>query len=451
MQPSARPLFYDLSELFINASARVKIYGVVRVIAEIGLELQRSHADIRFVVFSPGHQAFFEVHPRFDRLHDDDAVDLGLSPAARPRPLRSVFHRWRWLRRLSYWLAAPLVHARNRRRWKDAGVGCKRADMTGALLISAARPKYIVEYLKPLQGAGAQLVAMLHDMIPLHHSPATVRHPNFGGDNRAILRAAAMIIANSDFTRADILRFVERGLLPAPAQIPTVRLAHECRQSNASPGRPVPEGAYFLCVGSAVGRKNLNVVFDALTRLTRAGQPLPFSLVLAGHTGTDTRTCLAHPAYDHIRTQVVLFDAPSHAELLQLYRQATAVIVPTRIEGWGLPAGEALWLGTPLVCADIPALYEAGHGLALYFDPDAPDALALLLTRLVDDPAFRDEQRHKIRRARHELRSWARVASELLATVHLHLNGPSHAYPDTRSDTAHEALSEIRAAALLRG
>ncbi len=451
MQPSARPLFYDLSELLINAGARVRIYGVIRVIAEIGLELQRSGAAVRFVVFSPGHAAFFEVQPHFDRLHDNDTVDLGLPSAATPKFLRSVFHRRRWLRRLGYLLAAPLVHARNRQCWRQAGVAAQRADMAGALLVSVARPKYIVEYLEPLRRSGTQLVAMLHDMIPLHEDPVTTRHPNFCGDNRAILHAATMVLANSAFTRAEILRFAERGLLPAPPTIRTLRLAHECRQSDAGAARALPDGPYFLCVGSAVGRKNLELVFDALARIAAATQRLPFSMVLAGHTGMRTRTCLAQPQYSAILAQVRLFDSPSHAELLQLYRQATAVIVPTRIEGWGLPAGEALWLGTPVICADIPALREASAGVALYVDPDDSDALALLLVRMLDDPAFRNEQVRKISEARKRLRSWAQVAAELLAEVHTHDNPTPDARADTRVQPPREAVSDIRAAALLRG
>lgn len=413
MQDAVRPIFYDLSEIFLNAGSRVKIYGVLRVIAEIALELQRGGQPIRFVIFSPGHRAFFEIAPCFDRLHDGDTVDIGMPSSAAPKALRSVFHRQRWLRRVGYCLAAPLVHAANQYRWNRAGMALPRADMTGSVLISAARPKYIVEYLATLCRSNARLVAMLHDVIPLHDDPTSARHRTVRGDNSAILHAAAGIIANSAFTRSEILNFARRGLIPLPKRISTVRLAQECRDSPATVCSTMPDGDYFLCVGSAVGRKNLEAVFDALC-LIRHGTPVrPFTLVVAGHTGRHTREWLAQPVYDGIRAQIQWFDSPSHAELLQLYRHATAVVVPTRIEGWGLPAGEALWLGTPAICADIPALREATDDLALYFDPDAPDALAALLVRLLADPAFRHSQRASIHAAHSHLRSWAQVAAEL--------------------------------------
>ncbi len=429
MQPAATPIFYDLSEIFLNAGARVKIYGVIRVIAEIGLELQRSGKEVRFVVFSPGHSAFFDVHPCFDRLHDGDAVDLGIAATALPKKLRRVFHRNRWLRRLAYLLSAPLVNASNRRRWENAGIGLPRADMAAGLLLTAARPKFIVDYLPVLQRTQTRLVAMLHDLIPLHDHPASAKFLNFRGDNHAILRAAAGIIANSNFTRDEILQFSASGLLPAPARLSTVRLAQECRHSNALAARAAPTGAYLLCVGSAVGRKNLEVVFDALALMHKRGDAGKFSLVVAGHTGRRTREHLAQPAYDAIRSQVIFFDSPSHAELLQLYRQAAAAIVPTRIEGWGLPAGEALWLGTPVICADIPALHEASDGLALYFEPDSAEELASHITRIMADPACRERLAAQARDRRHQLRSWARVADELFDEALSH------------ADARHDALS----------
>ncbi len=414
MQPSATSIFYDLSEIFFNARSRVKIYGVIRVIAEIGLELQRLSSEIRFVIFSPGHDCFFEIAPCFAHLHDSDSVDIALPGSAAPKLLRSVFHRWRWLRRASYLVASPLVQAHNRYRWKQAGIDLPRADLTDGVLITAARPKYIVEYLRVLRGSGTRLVAMLHDMIPLHDKASRPRHQIFKGDNALIVRDAAGIIANSEFTHAEILRFAALGLVPQPRRIRTVRLAHECRDIAGSVHAPLPAGAYFLCIGSAVGRKNLQAVFDAMQLIQQTGAVPPFSLVVAGHTGRATRDWLARKIYDDIRPQVLLFDSPSHAELLQLYRRATAVIVPTRMEGWGLPAGEALWLGTPVICADIPALRESTEGLGLYFNPEAPKALARVLIRMIGDSTFTDEQRRKIRSARKGLRPWSQVAEELL-------------------------------------
>ncbi len=417
MRDAHPPLCYDLSEILYAGAGRRKIYGVLRVIAEFGVELQRMDRGIRFVVWSPGHRSFFEVKADFSRLYDSACVDIGMPAGASPRPLRSVFHRHRLARRIGCGLAAPLVQAINRSRWRRAGVTATRIDMTGATLFTAARPKFIVEYLQPLQAAGAQLVAMLHDLIPMHEDPQSARYVNFSGDTTAVLRAAAGVLTNSEFTFGEIQRFAARGRLPLPASIAAVPLAHEFRAPAGGAARALPERPYLLCVGAAFGHKNLEVVFDALALMPRSGSAANCSLVLAGAPDPQVRARLSLPDMRELADRVIFIDNPDHAELAALYRHACAVVVPSRMEGWGLPAGEALWLGTPVVCANGPALREASAGLALSFDPDSAVELAALLERLVTDPAFRQAQLAMMQAGRERLRSWSQAAAELYDAV----------------------------------
>ncbi len=417
MSDTGTPFFYDLSEILYAASGRRKIYGVLRVIAEFGVELQRMDRGIRFVVYSPGHRSFFEVSPDFSRLYDSACIDIGVPAAAAPWCLRSVFHRHVMARQIASGLAAPFVRAINRSRWHQAGVMARRIELSGAKLLTAARPKFIVEYLQTLLRSGTQLVTMLHDLIPMHEDPQSPRYVNFSGDTAAVLRASAGVLANSEFTRSDLLHFAARGRLPVPASIATVPLAHEFRAVASGTPRPPPDGAYLLCVSASPGHKNLEVVLDALTLLSRSGSGMNCSLVLAGAPNRQVRELLHRAEMRDIAARVTFIDEPGHAELAALYRQALAVVVPSRIEGWGLPAGEALWLGTPLVCANSPALLEASAGLALTFDPDSPAELAALLARLVADPAFRLAQAAKIHAGSGNLRNWSQAAAALFDAV----------------------------------
>jgi glycosyltransferase involved in cell wall biosynthesis len=74
------------------------------------------------------------------------------------------------------------------------------------------------------------------------------------------------------------------------------------------------------------------------------------------------------------------------SELAWLYRNAAAVIVPSRHEGFGLPVVEALSLGAPVVASDIPALREVGGRAARFAPPDAPDVFAAQLRIILDHP-----------------------------------------------------------------
>lgn len=77
--------------------------------------------------------------------------------------------------------------------------------------------------------------------------------------------------------------------------------------------------------------------------------------------------------------------------LVDLYRRATLVVVPSRYEGFGLPAVEAMACGTPVVATRAGALVEVieqtgGGALARR---DDPDALAAAIHRLLADPEAR--------------------------------------------------------------
>jgi glycosyltransferase involved in cell wall biosynthesis len=57
-----------------------------------------------------------------------------------------------------------------------------------------------------------------------------------------------------------------------------------------------------------------------------------------------------------------------HEELPRLYREASALVVPSRYEGFGLPVLEAMASGTPVVAAPDPALVEVAGDAAVFDD-----------------------------------------------------------------------------------
>jgi hypothetical protein len=74
----------------------------------------------------------------------------------------------------------------------------------------------------------------------------------------------------------------------------------------------------------------------------------------------------------------------SDLQLIQLYRHALAVVIPSRVEGFGLPVLEALREHATVLVADSPGLREAGAGAAPRVDPDNARDLAAWLRLLLD-------------------------------------------------------------------
>ena len=91
-------------------------------------------------------------------------------------------------------------------------------------------------------------------------------------------------------------------------------------------------------------------------------------------------------------------------ELAEVYRRALAVVVPSRIEGFGLPVVEALAAGGMVIRADARGLREAGAGAAPCVDVDDPAALARWLRLLIDPPSQAWLQPHLHRRWRQRQR-----------------------------------------------
>jgi len=409
---------FDLTEVFSASTGKLRFYGIMRVVQEIGIELVRQKAPMRFAVFSYAHQGFFEVYPI---LREDGAVDLDVPLGIRELRIRSAYKRKSAFSKLGRSLINPVLKAMNTQAWRRTDTRPKMLDMSGKTLVSAARPKLIVDAIETLDKRKQRfnLVALLHDMIPLHkefgHKSAYFPG-KFLDDNSIILDHARLLLANSEFTKSEIQRFSQKGLLPPAPPITTIPLVHECAPGTDAPTIVLPRSPYILTVGATLGRKNLQASLEALLMLQQLGKPVP-TLVIAGATRKTTENVLNTDRMAPIRDKVVTYPSPAQEDLVALYKGALALVMASRMEGWGLPAGEALWLGTPAICSTAPVFKEVCGDLGLYFDPDRPKELVAHLTRLSEDTAYADELRDQIVSARPQLRTWAHVAKDLQSAV----------------------------------
>lgn len=165
---------------------------------------------------------------------------------------------------------------------------------------------------------------------------------------------------------------------------------------------------YLLMVGIALPHKNH--AFALRTLLARRGgetEPPPLVLCGVGERGAARlarlakRLCSNPPA-------VFLPHLPEN-EMPLLYAGASAILLPSLAEGFGLPILEAQAMGTPVLASDLPATREAGGDAALYFDPADPESLTRALERLLRNGALREELVRKGRLRAREM-TWAKAA-----------------------------------------
>jgi glycosyltransferase involved in cell wall biosynthesis len=77
-------------------------------------------------------------------------------------------------------------------------------------------------------------------------------------------------------------------------------------------------------------------------------------------------------------------------ELQSVFASATAMVFPSRFEGFGLPILEAFHARLPVLSANATVLPEVAQDGAAYFNPDSPKELAALMIRALDDADFRE-------------------------------------------------------------
>lgn len=133
----------------------------------------------------------------------------------------------------------------------------------------------------------------------------------------------------------------------------------------------------IVCTASAdVPIKGLDTLIAAGQRLRDAGHR--FELIVVGKPRVGNNTDLVS-----FRTGL------SDVELADLLRSAEIACVPSRYEGFSLPALEAMACGTPLVATTAGALPEVVGGAGLLVPPGDPDRLADALGRLLTEPNLR--------------------------------------------------------------
>lgn len=140
-------------------------------------------------------------------------------------------------------------------------------------------------------------------------------------------------------------------------------------------GRKIIKDSYFLYVGNAYPHKNLET-------LLKAFQGNNAKLVLVGKDDYFYRRIKASLLND----RVVFFGEADDRELANLYHNAIALVFPSLMEGFGLPALEALALGCPVIASDIPVFHEILGDAVTYFDPRNPQDLKEALVGAMRKP-----------------------------------------------------------------
>lgn len=248
------------------------------------------------------------------------------------------------------------------------------------------------------------------------HDLAFERHPEaYPLAQRSYLRLTTrwaalrcpLLITPSESTRKDLVEVYH----VAPERVRVVPLGGgEQAKRKAAPVSTLAElglqGDFVLQVGRVEARKNQSAALAAVERLDGV------TLAIAG---PETDVGLSNRLRASSRCRVLgTVDQPT---LELLYQRASAVVVPSLYEGFGLPVLEAMARGQVVVAARASSLPEVGGEAVLYVnDPNDPAELALALETAIGDKNARGRL---VRAARKQAAgfTWDRCAAGVVEVI----------------------------------
>jgi glycosyltransferase involved in cell wall biosynthesis len=232
------------------------------------------------------------------------------------------------------------------------------------------------------------------------------------------LRRAAVVACDSEATRREVLR---HRLMPSeraptilngvdPAYGPAADTEADAEAARLL-GPPTADAIEVLHVGSTIPRKRIDVLLRVFAAMRRE-VPRARLVRVSGPFSAAQARLVRELDFDGA-IAVLPFVAP--AVLAAIYRRAALVMIPSDLEGFGMPALEAMACGTPVLVSDMDVTREVGGAAAEYAPvADVPAWTAAALSMLRErecDPARWNGRRHGLLTHASKF-SWSRYAAE---------------------------------------
>jgi glycosyltransferase involved in cell wall biosynthesis len=223
----------------------------------------------------------------------------------------------------------------------------------------------------------------------------------------AISRAAAEDLVSTLGVARERIDVTPLGARLPHAHMREVPYDRDDRMLRAQLG--LEEQRVVLCVAQKRPYKNLHRLVRALPAL----EP-DVALVLVGATTPHEQELRGLAEQLGMARRVRFLEWLSAEQLERAYGLSSAFVLPSLVEGFGLPVLEAMLRGVPVACSNTSSLPEVAGDAALLFDPENQDEVTAAIRRLLDDRAL--AERLVVRgRERAAQFTWERTGAASLA------------------------------------
>lgn len=202
---------------------------------------------------------------------------------------------------------------------------------------------------------------------------------------------ADMIITVSEFSRKDICTYLkvpkEKVAVIYHGISPVYRVIEDTDAVTKVLRRHGIERPYILFVGTFQPNKNLERLIEVFATLQRDDQ-IPHRLVLVGARGWFFDTIFSKVQQMNLEESIKCMGHIPQEEMPSFYNGADLFVLPSLLEGFGIPLIEAMACGVPVVTSNACSLPEIVGDAGLLFEPTSRENMKETITKALTDPAL---------------------------------------------------------------
>lgn len=328
---------------------------------------------------------------------------------------------------------------------------CRAAELTREHFIAQLRPDAVlvtslfegfvddaVVSVGAFAGA-ARTAVVLYDLIPFLNPDAylgSAIQRAYYERKIASLRSAGLLLAISDYSRQEAID----ALALAPESVHAISTAVDdcfCPDTTQSPEQVAQQkdelrarfginrSLLMYAPGGFDARKNIDGLITAYCLLPPALRDTHQLLIASKLGERDRADLLAHAAKRGMeKDQLILTGYVSDTDLIRLYQITDLFIFPSRHEGFGLPALEAMACGAIVIGANNTSIPEVVGCAEALFDADRPQSIAEKISQVLQDPAMQERLRAH-GRAQAKRFSWDESARKAVRALEQRFGAPA--------------------------
>ena len=251
-------------------------------------------------------------------------------------------------------------------------------------------PAHVLPFFAP-KNSYVTIHDVAYEKYPMAYGPLQSFYLEWS--TRRALKKAKKVIVPTESVKADLKKYygaharkvlvVNHGRLPLQKVNKTqVRAALDHYQLN-------PKEPLFFFIGRLETKKNLMTLLDAWALVQK--EHVGGRLFLGGMYGHGFDALFERMESSDLRGTVLAPGYLAEEEVAGIFNAATALVFPSREEGFGLPILQSFEADCAVICSDIPALREVAGDAALYADPGEAADFAKQILRLMNEAGLKQK------------------------------------------------------------